>query len=239
MESGAQVAGGVRIYPSGFQQRLGELCKKYNVLLILDEIATGLGRLGSFCEYVSQKSKPDIVCYAKSLTGGYFPLALTLTTGKIFDAFLGKYQNNKQLFHGHTFSGHTVGCACALANLELYERFNLLDRIKANSAYLAKLLDPLMELDIVADVRHKGLLGAIELENPKTHQPIIKIGTKPVSQFIAEESFKRGIYARSLGNIIPIIPPLAICKKDLAQITSIYEEIIKLLRNRIANVRFN
>jgi adenosylmethionine---8-amino-7-oxononanoate aminotransferase len=233
MESGAQVAGGVRIYPPGFQKKLSELCKKYGVLLILDEIATGLGRLGTLCEYVSQKSKPDIVCYAKALTGGYFPLAVTLTTQEIFDAFLGKYQDNKHLFHGHTFAGHSVGCACAMANLDLYKRFKLLDKIEANSLYLGKLLEPLMNLDIVADVRYKGLLGAIEIENPKISKPILKLGNTPISQFIAEQALKRGVYVRPLGNIIPIIPPLAISKKELSELISVYEEIVKLIQSSL------
>ena len=233
MESGAQVAGGVRIYPPGFQKKLSELCKKYGVLLILDEIATGLGRLGTLCEYVSQKSKPDIVCYAKALTGGYFPLAVTLATQEIFDAFLGKYQDNKHLFHGHTFAGHSVGCACAMANLDLYKRFKLLDKIGANSLYLGKLLEPLMNLDIVADVRYKGLLGAIEIENPKISKPILKLGNTPISQFIAEQALKRGVYVRPLGNIIPIIPPLAISKKELSELISVYEEIVKLIQSSL------
>ncbi|HEX9317843.1 MAG TPA: adenosylmethionine--8-amino-7-oxononanoate transaminase [Nitrososphaeraceae archaeon] len=239
MESGAQVAGGVRIYPEGFQKKLSELCKKYEVLVIFDEIATGLGRLGAFCEYISQKSKPDIVCYAKALTGGYFPLAVTLTTQEIFNAFLGEYLDNKHLFHGHTFAGHSVGCACAMANLELYKRLKLLDKIKENSLYLGKLLEPLMNIDIVVDIRHKGLLGAIELEDMKTGKPILKIGTKPIGQFIAEQSLKRGVYVRSLGNIIPIIPPLAISKKDLKQVIKVYEDIIKLIQSSLRRTRPN
>jgi adenosylmethionine---8-amino-7-oxononanoate aminotransferase len=233
MESGAQVAGGVRIYPSGFQKGISELCKKYEVLLILDEIATGLGRLGNICEYVSQKSEPDIVCYAKSLTAGYFPLAVTLTTQQIFNAFLGKYQDNKHLFHGHTFTGNALGCACALSNLDLYRRFNLIEKIKENSHNLSKLLKPLSELDIVSDVRYKGLLGAVELTDSSTGKPITRVGFKPISQFIAEESLKCGVYHRSLGNLIPFIPPLAVNKEELTRIVDVQVRIINFIRKGI------
>jgi adenosylmethionine---8-amino-7-oxononanoate aminotransferase len=235
MESGAQVAGGVRIYPSGFQKVVSELCKKYEVLLILDEIATGLGRLGSICEYISQKSEPDIVCYAKSLTAGYFPLAVTLTTQQIFNAFLGKYQDNKHLFHGHTFTGNALGCACALSNLDLYRRFNLIEKIKENSNCLAKLLEPLTELDIVSDVRCKGLLAAVELTNNITGKPITQVGSKPISQFIAEQSLKYGVYHRSLGNLIPFIPPLAIGKLGLEKIVDVQVRIINVIRKGLGN----
>ena len=114
MESGAQIAGGVSIFPRNYQNKVGELCRKYDVLLILDEIATGFGRLGNMLEYLEQKSYPDIVCLGKALTGGYSPLAVTLTTNSIFNAFLGKPTEYKQLYHGHTFTGNPIGCAPAI-----------------------------------------------------------------------------------------------------------------------------
>src|SRR4030066_386403 len=95
MESGAQVAGGVIIYPPGFQKKISKLCKKYDVLLILDEVATGFGRLGSMVEYTTQSSKPDIVAYGKMLTGGYLSMAATLTTKKVYDSFLGNFYDFK------------------------------------------------------------------------------------------------------------------------------------------------
>ena len=120
MESGAQIAGGAIIYPTGYQKKVARLCRDYDILLILDEIATGFGRLGNVVEYLAQRSQPDIVCFGKALTGGYFPLAVTLVTRRIFDAFLGKYRYNKHLYHGHTFTGHPTGCAaCTSKHREL------------------------------------------------------------------------------------------------------------------------
>ena len=122
MESGAQVAGGVNIYPKNFQKQINSICKKYNVLFVLDEIATGFGRLGSMIEYEKQNCHPDIVSFGKMLTGGYLTFAATLTTKKISNSFLGKYYDSKHLFHGHTYTGNPIAASLALENLRLYDK---------------------------------------------------------------------------------------------------------------------
>lgn len=231
MESGAQIAGGVNIYPNKFQKEISDLCKKYDVLLILDEIATGFGRLGNMIEYKAQRSEPDIVCFAKALTGGYFPLAATLTTSKIFNEFLGDYWDKRQLFHGHTFTGHPVGCTAALTNLALYEKVNLIEKIRINSLVLDRLLKRFAELDICYDIRNKGLLCGIELR--KENKPIKMIDKVPIGQYIARESLKKGVYLRTLGNIITIIPPLAIRKEDLTKIVDTEYQIVEKIQQKI------
>ena len=133
MESGAQVAGGVIIYPDGFQRKIKNLCKKYNVLFVLDEVATGFGRLGSMVEYTAQSSQPDIVAYGKMITGGYLTLAATLTTKKVYDSFLGDFYDFKHLFHGHTYTGNPIAAAVANENLRLYEKFKLIKKIQTTS----------------------------------------------------------------------------------------------------------
>lgn len=163
MESGAQIAGGVIIYPDKYQRKISELCEKHDALLILDEIATGFGRLGNMVEYLAQGSRPDIVCFGKALTAGYFPLAVTLARKEIYDVFLGKYSENRHFYHGHTFTGHPVGCSAALANLELYEKRNLMQHIQDNSKYLKLRMHDFEEVGIVADIRRKGLLAGVEL----------------------------------------------------------------------------
>ena len=122
MESGAQVAGGVIIYPKGFQNKINQLCKKYDVLFVLDEIATGFGRLGSMVQYTEQKSVPDIVAYGKMLTGGYLTMAATLTNKKIYDSFLGEFNDWRHLFHGHTYTGNPLAAAVANENLKMYQK---------------------------------------------------------------------------------------------------------------------
>jgi adenosylmethionine-8-amino-7-oxononanoate aminotransferase len=231
MESGAQIAGGVYIYPNKFQKEISDLCKKYDVLLILDEIATGFGRLGNMIEYKAQRSEPDIVCFAKALTGGYFPLAVTLTTSKIFNEFLGDYWDKRQLFHGHTFTGHPVGCTAALTNLALYEKVNLIGKIRINSLVLDRLLKRFAELEICYDIRNKGLLCGIELR--KGNKPIKMIDKVPIGQYIAGESLKKGVYLRTLGNLITIIPPLAIGKEDLTRIVETEYQIVEKIQQKI------
>lgn len=231
MESGAQIAGGVVIYPEGYQRKVGELCKKYDVLLILDEIATGFGRLGNMIEYLAQRSIPDIVCFGKALTAGYFPLAVTLTTDKIFDAFLGNYSEHKQFYHGHTFTGHPLGCAVALANIDLYEKRNIMSQISTNSKYLAKRLREFSKSPIVADIRYKGLLAGVELTwNGKPIQTIRK--NYRIDYFVMHESLKMGVFLRPLGNIMLIIPPLAINKNDLEKLLDVQQNLLQAIEKR-------
>ena len=231
MESGAQIAAGVNIYPKNFQKEISDLCKKYDTLLILDEIATGFGRLGNMIEYKAQHSEPDIVCFAKALTGGYFPLAVTLTTNDIFKEFLGDYWAKKQLFHGHTFTGHPVGCIAALTNLDLYHKLNLIKKIRDSALVLNRLLTKFAELDICYDIRQKGLLCGVELRKGKN--PIKMIEKVPIGQYIAAESLKRGVYLRTLGNIITIIPPLAIEQDDLRKLVDIEYEIVEKIQQKV------
>jgi adenosylmethionine-8-amino-7-oxononanoate aminotransferase len=226
MESGAQIAGGVVIYPKGFQQKISQLCKKHGVLLILDEIATGFGRLGNMVEYAAQKSKPDIVCMGKALTAGYFPLAVTLTHDEIFDAFLGQYAENRQFYHGHTFTGHPVGCAAALANLELYEKRNLMQQINANAKYLEQRLAKFEDISIVADIRHKGLLAGIE--TARAGKPLVHLRNKErFNYFVMRESLKMGVHLRPLGNVMVVIPPLAIDRENLEKMVNATLELAK------------
>jgi adenosylmethionine---8-amino-7-oxononanoate aminotransferase len=234
MESGAQIAGGVSIYPNSYQKRISDLCKKYDVLLILDEIATGFGRLGNMIEYLAQSSKPDIVCYGKALNGGYFPIAVTLTTDEIYKAFLSEYNENKQLFHGHTYTGHPSGCAACIANLEMYEKRNLIQKIRDNSTHIKKRLKELEDYKSVHKIRHKGLLIGVELaQENKVSQGIIKkhpmsfIDGIHLNDYIMKESLNRGVFLRSLGNIVTLIPPLAMPRSQLDILMDSLNDIIK------------
>jgi adenosylmethionine-8-amino-7-oxononanoate aminotransferase len=239
MESGAQIAGGVNIYPKGFQKTISELCHKYGILLILDEIATGFGRLGNMVEYLAQRSNPDIVCLGKALTGGYSPLAVTLCRNEIYSNFLSDYSENKQLFHGHTYTGHPVGCSAAIANIRLYMKENLISRIRTNSIYFRNRLKGIQASSIVGRVVHKGLLGALDLviNKEKKEHPIQLLndhGNKiRLNYFIMEESLKMGVFIRSLGGTIIVIPPLAICKKDFAFLLDVIYEITQKIEGMV------
>ena len=214
MESGAQIAGGVVIYPENFQRKISQLCKKYNILFVLDEIATGFGRLGSLIEYHAQNSIPDIVSYGKMLTGGYLPLAATLTNNRIYESFLGKYGDMRHFFHGHTFTGNPIACATALTNLEMYKKNKLISKIQRSSKQLESRILEINELDHVGDVRHKGMIMGIELVSNKKKKTAIK-PEKSIYKKIFVEAKKHKIYLRSLGNIVMVVPPLAISKNEL------------------------
>jgi adenosylmethionine-8-amino-7-oxononanoate aminotransferase len=232
MESGAQIAGGVVIYPKGFQERIGKMCKKHNVLFILDEIATGFGRLGSMIEYQTQESIPDITSFGKMLSGGYLPLAATLASKKIYDSFLGEYKDMKHFFHGHTFTGNPIACATALTNISLYKKYNLISKIKKRAIQIQSRIEEITNLDLVGDVRHKGLLMGIELvSNKKTKNPVSPQKRLPQKIFI--EAKKHGIYQRTLGNIVMVIPPLAISEKEL---DFLLDGTIKTIKNISAQI---
>lgn len=232
MESGAQLAGGAIIYPDGYQREIKRLCEKYDTLLILDEIATGFGRLGSMVEYLKQRSPPDIVAFGKMLTAGYFPLAVTLSTERIYEAFLGKYEERKQLFHGHTFTGNPIGCATAIANIELYRKERLMEKVKGKAEIVRKRLEEIVDYEIVGDVRHKGLLAGIELvSNRKRKRPYTL--KKRMSYYIMQESLKRGVFLRPLGHIMTLVPPLAIGEKELTLLLDTAVEIVGSIRNKL------
>ena len=214
MESGAQMAGGVIIYPKGFQNKISKLCNKYNILFVLDEIATGFGRLGSMVQYQEQKSVPDIVAYGKMLTGGYLTMAATLSNKKIYDSFSGEFKDWKHLFHGHTYTGNPIAAAVANENIHMYKKYNLIKKIQKTSKIFSKYFQEILDIDIVGDVRHKGMLMGIELVSNKDKKTPIKT-KKSINKVFFEEGKKQGIYLRTLGNIVMLVPPLSIQENEL------------------------
>ena len=232
MESGAQVAGGVIVYPKGFQQKINQLCKKYNILFVLDEIATGFGRLGSMVQYTEQKSTPDIVAYGKMLTGGYITMAATLTTKKIYDSFLGEFNDWRHLFHGHTYTGNPLAAAVANENLKMYQKYSLIKKIQKTSKIFERYYQEISELDIVGDIRHKGMLMGIELVSDKKKKSPIH-PKKSINKIFFEQGKKQGIYLRTLGNIVMLVPPLAISEKELELLINRTISTIKTAKSQL------
>ena len=232
MESGAQMAGGVIIYPKEFQKRISKLCKKYDVLFVLDEIATGFGRLGSMTQYQEQKSIPDIVAYGKMLTGGYMTMAATLANKKIYDSFSGEFYDWKHLFHGHTYTGNPIAAAVANENIHMYEKYNLIKKIKKTSKIFEKFYEEIKEISIVGDIRHKGMLMGIELVSNKKKK--IPIHTKKsINKIFFEEGKKQGIYLRTLGNIVMLVPPLSIRENELEMLLTRTVKTIQAAKSKI------
>jgi len=214
MESGAQMAGGVIIYPNSFQKKINKICKDNNVLFVLDEIATGFGRLGSMIEYESQHCKPDIVSFGKMLTGGYLTFAATLTTNKIYSTFLDQFDNMKHLFHGHTYTGNPIAASLSLTNLQLYEKYDLIQKVKTKSCIFQKRINEFLDLELVGDVRTKGMVMGIELVSNRKKKTPLKT-KKSINKLIFEEGRKHNVYFRTLGNIVMLVPPLAISSNEM------------------------
>jgi adenosylmethionine-8-amino-7-oxononanoate aminotransferase len=178
-------------------------------------------------EYVKQESMPDIVAFGKMLTAGYLPLAATLSTKDVYNSFLGKFDEYKHLFHGHTFTGNPIACATAIANLQLYKREKLIEDVQRKSRIIAKRLDEIKDLAIVGDVRHKGLLVGIELVNDKkTRKPCV-VRKKRINYLIMQESLKRGAFLRPIGHVMLLVPPLAIQTRELNMLLDTAIEVVK------------
>jgi adenosylmethionine-8-amino-7-oxononanoate aminotransferase len=170
---------------------------------------------------------PDILCLAKGMTGGYLPLAATLTTEEIFSAFLGEYKEFKTFFHGHTYTGNPLGCAAAVTNLELFEKENILEKMQPRIAYLQKRLhEEFRTLPHVSDVRHWGYMIGIELVRDKStresYAPELRVGHK-----VIHEARKRNVMIRPLGDIIILMPPLSIADGELAALLDITHDCIR------------
>ena len=232
MESGAQMAGGVIIYPKGFQRKISKLCKKYNILFVLDEIATGFGRLGTMTQYQEQKSVPDIVAYGKMLTGGYLTMAATLANKKIYDSFSGEFNDWRHLFHGHTYTGNPIASAVSNENIRMYEKYNLIKKIQKTSKIFTDYYQELSEIEIVGDIRHKGMLMGIELVSDRDKKIPIRT-KKSINKVFFEEGKKQGIYLRTLGNIVMLVPPLSIKENELKLLINRTVKTIQAVKSKI------
>ena len=209
-----QGAGGMLISPKGLLKELAVLAKRSETLLIVDEVMTGLGRTGKMWACEHENVTPDFLCTAKGLAGGYLPLAATLTTDEIYNAFLGEYRDLKTFFHGHTFTGNPLACAVALENIAIFERENLLPRLQPTIEHFRNRLQEFYELPHVGDVRVCGLVAGVELmEDPDTGTPYPfeeKVGIR-----VCKEALTRGAILRPLVNTIVLMPPLQISISEL------------------------
>jgi adenosylmethionine-8-amino-7-oxononanoate aminotransferase len=219
IEPMVQGAGGMIVQPQGFLSGVRELATKYNTLLIADEVATGFGRTGKMFACEHENVQPDLMCTAKGITGGYLPLAATFATQEIFEAFLGRPWEGKTFYHGHTYTGNPLACAAAIASLDLFEKNKLVQRVQEKSMQLVRMLDDLRSLSHVADIRQKGFMVGIELvEDKKTNRPFDP--QRRIGAYVCQQIRKHGIILRPLGDVIVLMPPLAMEMADLKKIIS-------------------
>lgn len=220
-----QAAAGMVTQPAGYLQRIRDLCTKYDVLLIADEVATGFGRTGTMFACQQEGVTPDLMAISKGLTAGYMPLAATLTTDNIYSAFLGKYEDFRTFFHGHSYTGNPLGCAVALANLDVFRKENTLARLQPKIRMLSRLLRPLRELPHVGDIRQQGFMAGIELVKDRTGKTPYPLESR-IGHRIAQEARRRGLLLRPLGHIIVLMPPLSTDTNTLTRMTTILNRSI-------------
>ena len=203
-----QGAAGMVCQPEGYVRAAREVTREHDVLLICDEVASGFGRTGSLFACEQEDVCPDLLCLAKGLTGGYLPVAATLATDAIHDAFLGDHAEAKTFYHGHTYTGNALGCAAGLASLEVFESEDTLGRTQPKIARLTEHLRQMAQLPHVGDVRQRGLMAGVELVSDKAHRtpypPAERVGAR-----VCKEARPRGLLIRPLGDVIIILPPLA------------------------------
>jgi len=212
-----QGAAGMIVSPPGFLKGVRRLTKKYDVLLIADEVATGFGRTGKMFASEIEKIVPDFLCLAKGITGGYLPLAATLTTSRVYRAFLGRYEEYKSFFHGHTYTGNPLGCAAALASLDIFEKEKTIEKLGPKIALFEKLLERFEGLSHVGEVRQIGLVAGIELvKNKRTKEPFPS--KDRVGYRACLKMRERGVILRPLGDVVVIMPPLSVKESELRKI---------------------
>jgi len=222
-----QAAGGMIVYPPAWLRRAAELCRQHGVHLILDEVATGFGRTGTMFACEQAGVEPDFLCLSKGLTGGFMPLAATLTSEEICHAFYGDYQANRTFFHGHTFTGNPLGCAAALGSLAVFAEEPVMAALPAKIARLHQGLERFRELPWVGDLRRLGMIGALELVKDRQG----KIPFAPAERVgwpIYLAGLKEGLLLRPLGNIVYLWLPLSV---TMAEIDEILERMWRVLSN--------
>jgi adenosylmethionine---8-amino-7-oxononanoate aminotransferase len=216
-----QAAAGMRMMPPGFLKGLEQLCREHDVLLFADEVATGFGRTGEMFACEHEDVEPDVLTVGKGLTGGYLPVAATLVSDEIYEAFYGDFAELKALYHGHSFTGNQLGCSVALASLDLFEQDRLVEHVRESSRLVAELLEPIAALPGVGDVRQRGLMVGVEL--------VADDWRDRTGQRVCARARELGMLTRPLGDVVILMPPLVSDADEL-------EAMVDILHQAIAEV---
>jgi adenosylmethionine-8-amino-7-oxononanoate aminotransferase len=221
-----QGAGGLLVQPDGYLRALRDACDAAGAFLIADEVATGFGRTGTMFACEQEGVAPDILCLGKGITGGYLPLAATLATEAIYDRFLGGVDELKTFFHGHTYTGNPLGCAAAIASLDVFEEEQVLDRVAERDAEFGQLLEEhVAHLPGVHEIRRRGLMCGVEL---LPHAASARAGHQ-----VIVEARDRGVLLRPLGDIVVLMPALAISADELERVVTVTAEAITAVSERL------
>jgi adenosylmethionine---8-amino-7-oxononanoate aminotransferase len=219
VEPRVQAAAGMIVHPEGYLRRAAEACRRHGALLILDEVATGFGRTGSLFACQQEGVVPDLLCVAKGLTGGYLPLAATLATDRIYRTFLGRYEEYRHFFHGHTYTGNPLGCAAALATLRLLGDGEVIASVERKARVLQEALQPIAAHPNVGEIRQAGLMCGVELvadrKTKARFPPAERVGHQ-----LCVAIREHGILLRPLGDVIVLMPPLSSTDEELRRMAS-------------------
>ena len=221
LEPLVQGAAGIYTAPKGYLKAARKLCTKYKVLLICDEVAVGFGRTGKMFACEHEGVTPDIMAIAKGISGGYLPLAATLTTEKIYKNFKGEYVSGRTFYHGHTYTGNPIACAAALGSLQVFKNEKTLARLQPKIEQLARELQRFQKLSCVKDIRQCGFIAAIELGD---YPYAAAMGHK-----VATAARAKGLMIRPLGNNIVFMPPLSLTTREISWMLAVIYDSINLI----------
>ncbi|MCL2390556.1 MAG: adenosylmethionine--8-amino-7-oxononanoate transaminase [Endomicrobia bacterium] len=223
-----QAAAGMIVMPKGYVKEYEKLCRKYKILLICDEVATGFGRTGKMFAIEHDNVKPDFICLSKGITGGYLPLAVTATTDDIYNAFLGKYEEFKTFFHGHSYTANPLACAAANATLDLLKKDKIIEKLQPKIAHFEKELSSLAEHPKVGNIRHNGVMAGIEIVKDKVSGKLYDYRLKTGAKICASLR-KNGVIIRNLGDTLVLFLHLTMTKKEMSKIIGlIFKELDRL-----------
>ncbi len=226
MEPLVQGAAGMITHPAGLLAKIRQLCDRYDVLMIVDEVATGFGRTGMLFACEHEKVTPDILTLGKGLTGGYLPMAATVARPKVFEAFLAPATASKQFFHGHTFGGNPLAAAAAIASIELFQENGLVGTVDRKADRLRRRLGVLNDHPHVGDIRGRGLMVGIEIVADKQSKTPFD-SNRQTGRRICQAALERGVWVRPLSDVIVVMPPLVVSDAELDLLADVVVESIR------------
>jgi len=224
-----QGAAGILVQPPGYLKRVRELCTQYGVLMIADEVAVGFGKTGKMFACEQEGVTPDIMALGKGLSGGYLPLAATVATEEIYKGFLGRFDEFKTFFHGHTYTGNPLACAAAVANLNIFAEERVVERLAGKIERFTQALQPIAALDHVGEIRQRGFMVGIELVADRVTKALFPPGER-IGNRVIMEARKRGLIIRPLEDVIVLMPPLCITNDEIDRLCGItYDAILAVV----------
>ena len=231
MEPLVQGAAGILVHPAGYLRKVREVTKRLDILLVADEVAVGFGRTGKMFACEHEDISPDILCLGKGITGGYLPLAATMTTDEIYDAFLGDPSEGRTFYHGHTYTGNALACAAAIASLQLFSSQQVLENVTKISAVLAQKLEAVKSLAHVGEIRQRGIMVGIELvadrDTKESYPAALRIGHE-----VTLAARRRGVMIRPLGDVVVLMPAPAMPARFVEQLCDVTCDSIKEVTER-------